>query len=144
MNDEPVSLDRDSISTRLNDQTMMTNTTDQPLVWVVLALVATLIVFPVLTMGFGMMGAGPMMGGMWGDHMWGAGDASGWMLVIGAGMQLLFLAIIVGAIYFGYRAVSAQESSSDPALAELRIAYARGDLSDEEYKRRRERLEDKP
>jgi putative membrane protein len=123
---------------------MTTNTTDRQLVWVVLALVAVLIVLPVFGMGFGMMGAGPMMGGMWGDHMWGAGEASGWMLIIGVGMQLLFLAIIVGAIYFGYRAVNTQDGSSDPALEELRMAYARGDLSDEEYERRRERLEDKP
>lgn len=123
---------------------MTTNTTDRQLVWVVLALVAALILVPVFAMGFGMMGAGPMMGGMWGDHMWGAGEASGWMLVIGVGMQLLFLAIIVGAIYFGYRAVTTQSNSSDAALEELRMAYARGDLSDEEYERRRERLEDKP
>jgi uncharacterized membrane protein len=30
--------------------------------------------------------------------------------------------------------------STDPALDELRLAYARGDLSDEEFERRRERL----
>jgi putative membrane protein len=66
------------------------------------------------------------------------------MLLISVGMQLLFLAIILGAIYFGYRAVTTQDGSSDPALEELRMAYARGDLSDEEYERRRERLEDNP
>jgi putative membrane protein len=123
---------------------MTTNTTDRQLVWIVLALVAALILFPVFAMGFGMMGTGPMMGGMWGDHMWGGGEASGWMLLISVGMQLLFLAIILGAIYFGYRAVTTQDGSSDPALEELRMAYARGDLSDEEYERRRERLEDNP
>lgn len=120
---------------------MASNTTDRQLVWVVLAIVAALVVLPAFGMGFGMMGAGPMMGGMWGDHMWGAGGVSGWMLVIGVGMQLLFLAVIVGAVYLGYRALTRQDGSADPALEELRTAYARGDLSDEEFERRRERLD---
>lgn len=118
---------------------MTTNTTDRSLIWVVLAIVAALFVLPL----YGMMGFGPMMGGMWGDHMWGVSGASGWMLLIGIGMQLLFLAVIVAAIYLGYRATT-QEESTDPALEELRAAYARGDLSDDEYERRRERLETKP
>jgi putative membrane protein len=120
---------------------MTTNTTDRQLVWVVLAIVAALVIVPALGMGFGMMGAGPMMGGTWGDHMWGASGASGWMLVIGVGMQLLFIAVIVGAVYLGYRALTTQDGSDDPALEELRIAYARGDMSDDEYEQRRERLE---
>lgn len=123
---------------------MTTNITDRQLVWVMLAIIAALIVFPVFGMGFGMMGPGSMMGEMWGDHMWGAGEASGWMLVIGVGMQILFLAVIVGATYLGYRALTKQDESSDPALEELRAAYARGDLSDDEYERRRERLETEP
>lgn len=123
---------------------MTTNITDRQLVWVMLAIIAALIVLPVFGMGFGMMGPGSMMGGMWGDHMWGAGEASGWMLVIGVGMQILFLAVIVGATYLGYRALTKQDESSDPALEELRAAYARGDLSDDEYERRRERLETEP
>lgn len=120
---------------------MTTNTPDRQLVWVVLVIVAAIVVLPAFGMGFVMMGTGPMMGGMWGDHMWGAGGVSGWMLVIGVGMQLLFLAVIVGAAYFGYRALTTQDGSSDPALEELRTAYARGDLSDDEYERRLERLE---
>ncbi|UTF55871.1 SHOCT domain-containing protein [Natronosalvus rutilus] len=119
---------------------MTTNTTDRQLVWVVLAIVAALVVFPIFMMGFGMMWTGPMMGGMWGNGMWNADGVSGWMLIIGVGMQLLFLAIIVGAVYLGYRAVTRQDDSSDPALEELRLASARGDLSDEEYQRRRDRL----
>ncbi|WP_265110916.1 SHOCT domain-containing protein [Halosolutus halophilus] len=123
---------------------MTTNTTDRQLVWVVLAIVAALVVFPMFAMGFGIMGAGPMMGGMWDIGMWGADGVSGWMLIIGVGMQLLFLAVIVGAVYLGYRAVTKQDESSDPALEELRAAYARGDLSDEGYERRRNRLETEP
>jgi len=116
---------------------MTTNTTDRQLVWVVLAIVAGLILVPL----FGMMWAGPMMGGMWGTGMWGADGMSGWMLIIGVGMQLLFLAVIVGAVYLGYRAIRKRDDVSDPAVEELRAAYARGDLSDEEYERRRDRLE---
>ena len=76
---------------------MTTHTTDRQLVWIVLAIVAALVIIPTV----GMMWAGPMMGGMWGTGMWGADGMSGWMLIVGAGMQLLFLAIIVGAIYLG-------------------------------------------
>jgi putative membrane protein len=116
---------------------MTTNTTDRQLLWVVLAIVAALIIIPM----FGMMWAGPMMGGMWGTGMWGADGTSGWMLIIGMGMPLVFLAVFVGAIYLVYRAMTTQDNTSDPAVAELRSAYARGDLSDEEYERRRDRLE---
>lgn len=119
---------------------MTTNLTDRRFVWIALALAAALLVIRPFTMGFGMMGGGPMMGGMWSGGMWGAGGASGWMLG-GVVMQLLALAIVVGGIVLGYRAVTAQDDAADPALAELRAAYARGDLSDEEYERRRERLE---
>lgn len=116
---------------------MTTNTTDRQLVWVSIAIVATLVIVPM----FGMIWAGPMMGGMWGTGMWGADGVPGWMLIMGVGMPLLVLAVIVGAVYLGYRAVTTKDESSDPAVAELRAAYARGDLSDEEYERRRDRLE---
>lgn len=115
---------------------MTTNTTDRQLVWVVLALVVALLVLPAFGMTFGMMGSGPMM-----DGMWGSGGATGWMLLVGLGGQLLLLAVVVGAVYLGYRAVTTQNGPADPALEELRAAYARGDLSEDEYERRRERLE---
>lgn len=137
LNDAPLYLDSGRVLTRLWDPIMTTNTTDRQLLWIVLAIVAALVIVPM----FGMMGAGPMMGGMWGTGMWGADGVSGWMVIIGMGMQLLFLAVVVGAIYLGYRALTTQDASSDPAVAELRAAYARGDLSDDEYERRRERLE---
>jgi len=119
---------------------MTSNTTDQQRIWVVLTIVAALIIVPL----FGMMWAGPMMGGMWGTGMWGADGMSGWMLIIGVGMQLLLVAVIIGAVYLGYRAIRKPDGASDPAVAELRAAYARGDLSDEEYERRRDRLETEP
>jgi putative membrane protein len=114
---------------------------DRQGVWVVLAIVTVLFVIPMFGMGFGMMGVGSMMDGAWGNHMWGSGGAPGWILVAGLVMQLLFLAVLLGAIYLGYRAVTDRDRSSDPALEELRTAYARGELSDEEFERRRERLE---
>lgn len=129
---------------------MTTNSTERRLGWVVLALVGALVAVPVFGMGFGLtgtgpMGTGPMMGGTWDHGMWGAsGEPSGWLLAVGMGMQLLFLAALVGAGYLGYRALTGRDASADPALDELRSAYARDELSDEEYERRRERLETGP
>ena len=40
-----------------------------------------------------------------------------------------------------YRALEGDESESDQALEELRLAYARGELTDEEYEPRLEALE---
>jgi len=124
---------------------MSTNSTDRRLVWIVLGLIAV-VLLPTLGMGFGMMGVGPMGGG-WGmgdgwGHMWGSdGSAPTWLFALGAVMQLLFLAILVGAVYLGYRALVRRDGANDRAIQELRTAYARGDLSDDEFERRRERLE---
>jgi putative membrane protein len=74
-----------------------------------------------------------VQGGMWGDA------TPGWVFVVSAVMQLAFLAVVVGGVYLVYRA-STRETEDD-ALAELRLAYARGDLDDDEYERRREVLE---
>lgn len=122
---------------------MTTNTTDRQLVTIVLLVLGALVVLPALFMGFGMMGGyGPMMGGgMWGGGMWGDGTtAPGWMFLVGVVGQLLFLAVLVGGGYLLYRAVT-RDGDGDPALEELRLAYARGDLSEEEYETRREALE---
>ncbi|WP_253736409.1 SHOCT domain-containing protein [Halohasta salina] len=119
---------------------MTSKTTDRQLVWIVLAIVAALIIVPL----FGMLWAGPMMGGMWGTGMWGTNGMSGWMLIVGVGMPLLLFAVIVGAVSLGYRAMRNRDGEADPAVQELRAAYARGDLSDEEYERRRDRLETEP
>lgn len=116
---------------------MATDSTDRTFGWLVL--LGLLVLLPVFAMGFGMMGSG------WQHGMWGGTDgASGWPLVLGVGMQLLAFAIVVGGGYLAYRALSGDAESADPALEELRMAYARGDLSDEEFERRRERLEESP
>lgn len=120
----------------------MSSNTNRQLPWIVVAIVVALVAVPTFAMGFGTMGWGPMMGGDWGHGMWGASDGMpGWVFVVGAVMQLLFLALLVGAGYLGYRALTARSESTDPALEELRSAYARGELDDEEFERRRDRLE---
>lgn len=53
-------------------------------------------------------------------------------------MQLLFLAAIIGAGYLIYRAMTDSDSGTDQALEELRLAYARGDLTNEEYEQRKD------
>jgi len=120
---------------------MATNTTDTRLVTIVLIAIGALVVLPMVFMGFGMMGFGPMMGGMWGHGTWGGGTAPGWVPLVGVLMQLLFVAAIVGAGYLLYRAVAGSDADDDRALEELRVAYARGEVSDEEYEQRREALE---
>jgi putative membrane protein len=122
---------------------MSTSASDRQLLVVVLILLGILLVVPTLLMGFGVMGFGPMMGGggMWSGGMWGGGTVPTWVPLFGAVMQLLFLVVVVGLGYLVYRAVVAREGAADGALEELRLAYARGDLSDEEYETRRETLE---
>jgi len=120
---------------------MPTNSDDTRLVTLLLVIIGAVFIVPLFFMGFGMMGFGPMMGGTWGGHMWGDGTMPSWMFIVGIVMQLLFLAALVGGGYLIYRAVTGSESSSDQALEELRLAYARGDLTDEEYEQRREALE---
>ncbi|MFC6835041.1 SHOCT domain-containing protein [Halomarina ordinaria] len=102
---------------------------------VALAFVAlgALLVLPMVMMGTGTMSAGgPMMGG-------GYGTAPGWLSAVAVGAQLLVLSLLVALAVLAYRATVARPRV-DPAVEELRRAYARGDLSDEEYDRRRERL----
>lgn len=120
---------------------MSTNTTDDRLLRIVLVALAVLVFLPALYMGFGMMGTGSMMGGMWGGPWGEAGTMSGWMVIVAIVSQLLFIILLVGLGYLVYRMITGSTESSDRAIEELRAAYARGDLSDEEYERRRETLE---
>jgi putative membrane protein len=120
---------------------MTTNESDRQLVWIVLAIAALLFLVPTIGMGLGVMGVGSMMDGSWG-HMWGTGTGTpSWLFVVGMAMRFLFLAVVIGGLYLAYRAWTRQDTSRDPAIQELREAYARGDLTDEEFERRRERLE---
>lgn len=104
-----------------------------------LVVIAAILLVPFLMMVFMM----PMMG-MWGwGHMWDGGMWNGtgatWMWLL---MWLIGLAIVVGLGYLLYRAIRRPaDRGTDTALEELRIAYARGELSDEEFEERRERLQ---
>lgn len=77
-------------------------------------------------------------------HGMGSGAGGAWIALL----WLFALAFVVVVGYLLYRASrsldvapAAGEDEEDPAMAELRMAYARGDLSDEEFERRRERLQ---
>ena len=118
--------------------------------WLLGALVAVgalLLVGPLLLgLGGSTMGWGSgMTGGMWGpmhDSWMGSGmmgSTSGWWLLLAVVWRLLLVVALVGGGYLLYRTVAADRP--DPAIRELRQAYARGDLSEEEFERRRDRLE---
>ena len=106
----------------------------------VLVALALLFVLPPVFggMGYGGMGGGygPMMGGQTGGAA-----VSGWVVAAALLVRLLGIVALVAGGYLLYRAF-AGSSGDDAALGELRLAYARGDLTDEEYERRRERLGD--
>ncbi|WP_049972412.1 SHOCT domain-containing protein [Haladaptatus cibarius] len=98
--------------------------------FVLVALVA-LLVFPMLMMAF----AFPMLGGwMMGGYAEGV-PVWGWVVLF------VPFGFVVALGYLAYRAFAADEFGGDPALEELRVAYARGDISDEEFEIRRERLQ---
>jgi putative membrane protein len=109
-------------------------TTDDTL-RIVLIVVAVIVLAPMLMMGL----AFPMMG-VWGGMMGGYGGF-GVSPIWGVVMMLVWLVILVGGGYLVYRwATGAGSAGTDPALEELRLAYARGDISEEEYEQRRSRL----
>ncbi|WP_254767487.1 SHOCT domain-containing protein [Salinilacihabitans rarus] len=100
---------------------------------IVLLTLGAIILLPLLTMG---MGFGGMMGygGMMGQY----GGTGGWWPFIG---MLVPLLILLGGGYLVFRRMSETQTSRNPAMEELRAAYARGDLTDEEFEARRDRLE---
>ncbi|WP_440992090.1 SHOCT domain-containing protein [Haloarchaeobius baliensis] len=103
---------------------------------IVLLILGAIIILPLLTMG---MGFGGMMG--YGGMMGGYGTTSGWWPLVGMLVQLVFLLVILGGGYLVFRRVTDSQSAQNPAMEELRMAYARGDLTDEEFEARRDRLE---
>jgi len=103
---------------------------------IVLLVVGAIIVLPSLTMG---MGFGGMMG--YGGMTGGYGTTSGWWPLVGMLVQLVFLLVLLGGGYLVFRRVTESQSSRNPAMEELRVAYARGDLTDEEFEARRNKLD---
>ena len=122
---------------------MSDNDTRRVTLVLVLIVAGALLALPLLAATVGMMGAGPMMGesGMWGGGLWEGGPMPGWLFVAGVVMQLLFLFALVGGGYLVYRRATEDRRDLEDPPEELRLAYARGDLADEEYEQRRERLE---
>ncbi|USZ72636.1 SHOCT domain-containing protein [Natronosalvus halobius] len=103
-----------------------------------LILLAILVLVPFVAMAIfwpamGMWGGGHMGSGPWD----GTGMPWSWLA-----MWALLLAIVVASGYLLYRALTSRGGETDPALEELRLAYARGNLSEEEFETRRTRLED--
>ena len=117
--------------------TSETAATGDSLVRTIVIVVAVILLLPVIAMLVMM----PMMGA---GHMWYWNDAgvmgSGWPWLL---TWLVGLLVIVGVGYALYKAIASTgtQRESDAALEELRLAYARGDLSDEEFEERRRRLE---
>lgn len=111
--------------------------TDDSLVRTIVIVIAAILLLPLLMMALmmpfmGMWGAGHMGDGMWN----GAGGSWLWILT-----SLIPLVLIVGGGYLLYGALQGSDvGTEDAALEELRVAYARGELSDEEFEERRERL----
>ena len=113
------------------------STTDGSVLQAILIAVLILIAIPFVMMIVMM----PMMGA------WGVGHMSGWMWngteaswgwIV---MWFVMLGILLGGGYLLYRALRNSRGDSDPALEELRTAYARGELSAEEFEERRNRLQ---
>lgn len=109
-------------------------TSNDRLLRLLLIVVAAVLLVPFLMMLFMI----PVMGF---GHMWywnGAGGSIWPLLAFG----LICLIVIFGIIYLLSRAIRGlQGDRSDTALEELRQAYARGDLTDEEFEERRKRLQ---
>lgn len=86
----------------------------------------------------------PMMGVAGWSHMGTGGMGLGggaWFVVLS--MLLVPLLVFAAVGYAVYRLAGTRGGRpSDEALEELRMAYARGDLSDEEFENRRQRLEE--
>ncbi|WP_148415535.1 SHOCT domain-containing protein [Haloferax sp. KTX1] len=84
--------------------------------------------------GGGMMGGGGMRGGSWG--LFGGGMGLWGLLWMG-----LLLAVPLYLVFaFGRRGRGTDSETDERPLSVLRTRYARGELSDDEFERRRERL----
>lgn len=116
-------------------------TTDDLLVRTLLIVIVAILLLPVLMMALMM----PVMS-IWGmGHMWNGGmwDSTGatWMWLL---MMFVPLLLLLGGGYLVYNAIRRPNTQQqDAAVAELRTAYARGELSDEEFEERYEQLQKK-
>ncbi len=116
----------------------MSENTDKSLGVLALVALGALFLLPAAGMGVGMGSVGHMGGVGHAGGAWG-GTTSWWAMAISVIVQLAVLAALVGAAYLAYRHLG-DSQGGDTAIEELRRAYARGDLTDDEFERRRERL----
>ena len=102
---------------------------------IVLIVLAVIVLAPILMMVL----AVPMFG-MWGGMMGGFGGGTV-SPMWGIGMSLFWLLVLLGVGYLVYKGlVGSGTDTTDPALEELRLTYARGELSEEEFEDRRAKL----
>ncbi len=83
----------------------------------------------------------PVMGVFGWTHMGNGviGGPLGWFAWL---VMMVFPLLVLAAVgYVVYRLVVNSRQETDTAMEELRRAYARGELSDEEFETRRERLQ---
>ena len=88
----------------------------------------------------GMIGFGYGYDGMPGAY---GGTGYGIPPLWGIGMMLVFLVVFLGIGYILYRTLVRGKhafAAKEPALEELRMAYARGELTQEEFEERRKTL----
>ena len=116
------------------DHSIIAMGSNEQLIRAILIIIALILLLPLLMM----LVAWPLMG-MWdGGHMWGWGSEPVSILVL---MWMIPLLVLLVGGYFLYRVLTSSSSEgSDPALEELRLAYARGDLTYEEFEERQDQL----
>jgi putative membrane protein len=103
---------------------------------ILLVVLGVFVLFPLLSMGLGYSGM-TSHAGMMGDY-----GTYGMSPVWGLVMMVVWLVVIVGGAYLLYRLVATdQRAESDKALEELRVEYARGNVTEEEFEQRREKLQ---
>lgn len=115
------------------------NTAPRTSLRLLIGIVAIVLLAPLLLMGFMM----PMMGmmGMMGWAGGGPGSAAGLSPMWGLPTVLLFVIVLLGIGYGGYRVFTrGAPGVDDPAMTDVRLAYARGEISEEEFEQRRENL----
>lgn len=82
----------------------------------------------------------------WHDGMWNDGHMAGWsgwgwgMMLFGLLWMALLIALPIYAVYWLTTRSSPDGYTEDSALAVLQERYARGEIDDEEFDRRRTRL----
>lgn len=112
-----------------------TMTTDDSALRTAVYVVLLLLAIPILMMLVMM----PVMAGVgWDMHTAWHGSGGGWMWGL---MMLVPVVVLAGFGYLLYTIVSSSNrQQGGRAGEELRAAYARGDLSDDEFEQRRKRL----